>query len=140
MAHYAELDSNNTVLRVLVARTQDCLDENGQESEIVGAAYLNNLFNGVWKKTSYNTFANKHKFNGVPFRGNYAGIGFTYDPVNDVFYAPQPYPSWILNKTIWVWESPVPKPTIEMEQICNWDEDTKTWIIKTWDKTTKTFI
>ena len=61
---------------------------------------------------------------GTPLRGNYAGIGYTYDAKNDVFYGPQPYPSWILNKDTWSWKPPIPKP----ETPCKWDEATKTWI------------
>ena len=147
MAHYAKLDENNIVLQVIVVRNQDCFDENGQENEDVSRAFLKeNGHLGKYVKTSYNTKQNIHYGdNGEPdgkpaFRGNYAGIGFTYDPVNDVFYAPQPYPSWILDQTKWTWVAPVSKPNIEFTQRCEWDEDVKTWIIKTWDKTTKTFI
>lgn len=148
MAHYAELNDNNIVLRVIVVRNQDCLDENGQESEVIANNFLHaNSITGRFVKTSYNTRENKHygedgEPDGKPaFRGNYAGNGSIYDPVHDVFYAPPPYPSWILDQTRWIWVPPVPLPTIDgNKQICEWDEDTKTWIIKTWDKTTKTFI
>ena len=81
---------------------------------------------GTWLQTSYNTHGNQHP-EGRPLRGNYAGIGYTYDSVNDVFYAPQPYPSWILNNTTWLWESPVAMPTDGKlykwnESITNWEE------------------
>jgi hypothetical protein len=79
---------------------------------------------GNWLQTSYNTHANQHP-EGRPLRGNYAGIGYTYDYVNDVFYAPQPYPSWTLNNTTWTWEAPVAMPTDGKRY--NWNEDTKTW-------------
>ena len=83
---------------------------------------------GTWIQTSYNTHGNQHP-NGTPLRGNYAGIGYTYDSVNDVFYAPQPYPSWILNNTTWLWEAPVAYPTDGKnykwnESITNWEEVT----------------
>ena len=83
---------------------------------------------GTWLQTSYNTHGNQHP-EGRPLRGNYAGIGYTYDSVNDVFYAPQPYPSWILNNTTWLWESPVAMPTDGKlykwnESITNWEEVT----------------
>ena len=61
---------------------------------------------GTWLQTSYNTYGNQHP-EGRPLRGNYAAIGYTYDSVNDVFYAPQTFPSWILNNTTWLWEAPV---------------------------------
>jgi hypothetical protein len=83
---------------------------------------------GTWIQTSYNTHGNQHP-EGRPLRGNYAGIGYTYDATNDVFYAPQPYPSWILNNTTWLWEAPVAMPTDGKiykwnEFITNWEEVT----------------
>lgn len=82
MAHFAELDSNNTVLRVLVVSNDDITDENGQEQEALGIALLRSLFGAdtQWVQTSYNS----------NFRGTYAGIGFTYDEEDDVFAPPQP--------------------------------------------------
>jgi len=82
---------------------------------------------GEWIQTSYNTIGGQHTQGGTPLRGNYAGIGYTYDRTNDVFYAPQPFPSWILNQTTWTWESPVPYPTDDNKY--NWDESTKTWVV-----------
>jgi hypothetical protein len=79
---------------------------------------------GAWIQTSYNTLGNQHP-NGTPLRGNYAGVGFTYDAQNDVFYAPQPYPSWLLNTTTWFWEAPVAMPTDD--KIYRWDEATTSW-------------
>jgi hypothetical protein len=83
---------------------------------------------GTWLQTSYNTHGNQHP-EGRPLRGNYAGIGYNYDATNDVFYAPQPYSSWILNNTTWLWESPVAMPTDGKqykwnESITNWEEVT----------------
>ena len=75
MAHFAELDDNNIVLRVIVVDNKDTLDESGQESESVGAAFCNNLLGGRWKQTSYN----------ANFRLNYAGIGYRYDEEQDAF-------------------------------------------------------
>ena len=80
---------------------------------------------GQWIKTSYNTHGNQH-LEGRPLRGNYAGIGHTYDATHDVFYAPQPYPSWTLNQTTWLWEAPVPYPADG--KIYHWDEATKNWV------------
>jgi len=79
---------------------------------------------GTWLQTSYNTYGNQHP-NGTPLRGNYAGIGYTYDATNDVFYAPQPFPSWTLNNTTWLWEAPVAMPTDGKTYI--WDETAKNW-------------
>jgi len=83
---------------------------------------------GTWLQTSYNTYGNQHP-EGRPLRGNYAGIGYNYDATNDVFYAPQPFPSWILNNTTWLWEAPVAMPTDGKqykwnESITNWEEVT----------------
>lgn len=80
---------------------------------------------GTWIQTSYNTYGNQHP-EGRPLRGNYAGIGYTYDSTNDVFYAPQPYPSWILNNNTWLWESPVPYPADDKRYI--WDETITNWV------------
>ena len=80
---------------------------------------------GTWLQTSYNTNGNVHPA-GTPLRGNYAGIGYKYDHNNDVFYSPQPYPSWTLNTNTWTWEAPVPYPVyastpyIWNEAILNW--------------------
>jgi hypothetical protein len=83
---------------------------------------------GTWLQTSYNTQGNQHP-EGRPLRGNYAGIGYNYDATNDVFYAPTPFPSWILNNTTWLWEAPVAMPTDGKmykwnESITNWEEAT----------------
>jgi hypothetical protein len=83
---------------------------------------------GTWLQTSYNTHGNQHP-EGRPLRGNYAGIGYNYDATNDVFYAPQPFPSWILNNNTWLWEAPVVYPTDGKqykwnESITNWEEVT----------------
>ncbi len=82
---------------------------------------------GTWLATSYNTIGNKHLKGGTPLRGNFAGIGYTYDADKDVFYAPQPYPSWALNPNTFLWESPIPYPA--NEKIYNWDESKKDWVI-----------
>jgi len=79
---------------------------------------------GTWLQTSYNTHGNQHP-EGRPLRGNYAGIGYNYDDTNDVFYAPQPYPSWILNNTTWLWEAPVAYPTDG--KAYTWDEAIQNW-------------
>lgn len=80
---------------------------------------------GAWIQTSYNTQGNKHPENR-PLRGNYAGIGYTYDSANDVFYAPQPFASWLLNETTWTWEAPIPYPNDD--KLYKWDEATTSWL------------
>ena len=81
---------------------------------------------GQWLQTSYNTIGGKHTQGGTPLRGNYAGIGYTYDQVNDVFYAPQPYASWVLDQADWTWKAPVAMPTDG--KAYKWDETTTSWI------------
>jgi hypothetical protein len=84
---------------------------------------------GTWLQTSYNTIGGKHTQGGTPLRGNYAGIGYTYDQANDVFYAPQPFPSWVLSSD-WLWEAPTPMPVEEGKQF-KWDEATQSWVLVT---------
>jgi hypothetical protein len=111
MSHFAKVN-NGKVEQVIVAE----------------ADFFNTFVDtspGQWIQTSYNTQANQHP-EGRPLRGNYAGIGYTYDAQNDVFYAPQPFPSWTLNNTSWTWEAPVAMPTDG--KAYNWDEATKSWV------------
>jgi len=81
---------------------------------------------GSWIQTSYNTQGNKHSLGGTPLRGNYAGVGYIYDSVNDVFYEPQPYESWILDQTDWTWKAPVAMPTDG--KAYKWEESSKSWV------------
>ena len=108
MAHFAQVE-NGIVQQVIVAE-QDVIDSG--------------LFGTGWIQTSYNTRGGQHP-EGRPLRGNYAGIGYTYDRNNDVFYAPQPYPSWTLNNTTWLWEAPTPMPE---DGIYTWNEPTLSWV------------
>ena len=110
MSHFAKV-LNGKVIQVIVAE-KEFFDTFIDSSP------------GTWLQTSYNTYKNQHP-EGKPLRGNYAGIGNIYDATNDVFYAPQPYPSWTLNNTTWTWEAPVAMPTDDKRY--NWNEDTKTW-------------
>lgn len=118
MAHFAELDENNTVLRVVVIANPDTSDASGVEKEHIGAAFCERLFGGTWKQTSYN----------ARIRKNYAGIGYTYHPDIDAFVAPKPYPSWVLNDDA-QWEAPVPMPEAgEPPKRYAWDEETVSWV------------
>jgi hypothetical protein len=80
---------------------------------------------GAWIQTSYNTIGGKHTQGGTPLRGNYAGIGYTYDQANDVFYAPQPFASWVLDQSDWTWKAPVSMPVDG--KLYEWDENSKSW-------------
>ena len=86
-----------------------------------------------WLQTSYNTRGGVHYGDdgqpdgGEALRGNYAGVGYHYDSEHDVFYAPQPFPSWVLNNTTWTWEAPTPYPTDGKSY--HWDEATKAWVL-----------
>ena len=118
MAHYALLDHSNTVVNVIVGKDEDDgQDWEKQYSEITGYRAL---------RTSYNTRANGHTNKKTPFRGNFAGKGYTYNSEHDVFVPPQPFPSWILNMSTWQWESKMPKP--KGSAPCYWDEENKLWV------------
>ena len=104
MAHFAELDANNVVLRVIVVDNKNTADANGVEKEYIGQAFCERLFGGNWKQTSYH----------ANFRKNYAGIGFTYDPVLDAFIPPQPAPECTLDPDTCQWICP-PRPISEEE-------------------------
>ena len=82
---------------------------------------------GLCKRTSYNTVGGVHQNGGTPFRKNYAGVGYIYDPVRDAFYAPQPFESWTLNEDTCIWEAPVAYPEDENSYL--WDEETLNWIL-----------
>ena len=135
MAHFAKISEDNIVLQVLVVNDQDVLDENNNETESVGKKYLethNNWPAHLWIQTSYNTRANQHRQGGTPFRGNYANIGYTWDPSNNIFKAPQPFPSWSFDLTTATWQPPVEKPvTYNDEEVLepyNWDEENQQWV------------
>ena len=81
---------------------------------------------GLCKRTSYNTMGGVHQNGGTPFRKNYAGVGYTYDPVRNAFYSPQPFESWTLNEESCLWEAPVAYP--DDGNLYLWDEETLNWI------------
>lgn len=114
MAHFAEIDLNNIVIRVIVVNNNDCL-LNGIETESVGAEYCHLNFGGTWIKTSYNK----------NIRKNYAGVGYTYDAQRDAFIPPKPFDSWILNEQTCLWETPIPMPIDDKKY--QWDETTTSW-------------
>lgn len=116
MAHFAELDDNNIVIGVAVV--SDNFD--GKEDEYSVFA------EGNFKQTSYNTRAGVHELGGTPFRKNYAGVGFTYDPVRDAFIPPKTYQSMILNEETCQWEYPVPEPEPDGKTYY-WSEKAQAW-------------
>lgn len=124
MAHYAFINENNIVTEVIVGKDEDDLDTL-PEGFANWEEWYGDFRGQTCKRTSYNTIANAHTGDGTPFRGNYAGIGFSYDEDNDVFLAPQPYPSWVLNETTWSWEAPVAYPTDGEAYI--WNENQGNW-------------
>ena len=124
MAHFAEIDSDNKVLRVVVACNEDVNANGGDQSESAAEHFKTvaplSILGVKWVQTSYNS----------NFRNTFAGIGSTYDEANDVFIASQPYPSWVLNN--FKWEPPVPKPEDDIDNpvIYVWDEDNQQWVIE----------
>lgn len=115
MSHFAKVE-NGKVVQVIVAE-QDVIDSG--------------IFGHGWVQTSYNTRGNVHYGSdgkpdgGVALRANFAGIGYTYDDVNDVFIPPKPYPSWILSTETFIWESPIPYPATDKPHL--WNEETLSW-------------
>lgn len=118
MAHFAELDQNNNVLRVLVVNNENLLDTNGNEDENIGIEFCKSILgqNTYWKQTSYN----------ARFRKNYAGPGFRYDPDLDAFIPPSPYPSWILDLEKCQWQAPKSCPSDG--KLYKWDEENLDWV------------
>ena len=116
MAHFVKIE-NGIVTKGIVAE-QDVIDSG--------------LFGTGWLQTSYNTVGGIHygpdgkPDGGIALRANYAGIGFIYDQANDVFYEPQPFPSWTISAPTWLWQSPVPYPTDGKEY--TWDESIINWV------------
>lgn len=119
MAHYAILNENNIVTQVIVGKNESdiVLDENGKV--IDWEVYYDG------KRTSYNTKAGEHTQGGIPFRKNYAGIGYTYDSVRDAFIPPKPYNSWLLNEDTCLYEPPIPYPIDG--KIYSWNETELKW-------------
>jgi hypothetical protein len=118
MAHYAFLDSNNVVTEVIPGKNEG---EDGIDWEV----WYGEFRGQVCKRTSYNTVKNVHLLGGIPFRGNCAGIGYTYREDIDAFVPPQPYPSWLLDANV-TWQPPVAMPTDG--KMYSWDEVTQAWV------------
>ena len=108
MSHFAEIDKKNNVVRVLVGDNDDPAGDEGYQ-------WLLDNLGGTWIKTSYNS----------KIRGTYAGIGFTYNQVEDIFITPQPYPSWIRSGSFW--NAPIPKPNDD--KFYSWNEEDQAWTL-----------
>lgn len=119
MAHYAFIDSNFIVTEVITGRNE--WEDAADWEQLYGE-----FRKQVCKRTSYNTQGGKHLLGSIPFRKNYAGIGYTYDPVRDAFIPPKPFPSWVLNEETCLWDAPVEMPADG--QLYNWDEATTSWV------------
>jgi len=115
MAHFAKLGANGKVIQVLTLNNSDMLNADGVEDEAVGQQYLeqhNNWPAQMWIQTSYNTAGGQHKNGGTPFRGNYAGIGYTWDEDNEIFWPKKPHASWTKNTSTASWQAPITYPSI----------------------------
>ena len=116
MAHYAFINENYIVTEVIVGKDESNFDWERHYGDIRGQ---------LCKRTSYNTIGGVHTTGGTPYRKNYAGIGYIYDPVLDAFYPPKPYNSWTLNTNSCLWEAPVAYPNDE--NVYTWNEDELRW-------------
>ena len=142
MAHFAKLGANGKVIAVLTLNNSDMLNASNVEDESVGQQYLerhNNWPAQMWIQTSYNTAGGQHKSGGTPFRGNYAGIGYTWDEDDQIFWPKKPFTSWVKHIPSASWKSPIgDAPALTEEQInqntanthrwgYNWNEANQSW-------------
>ena len=144
MAHFAKLGANGKVIQVLTLDNKDMLNADGIEDEAVGQQYLerhNNWPAQMWIQTSYNTSGNKHNSgdDSKAFRGNYAGIGYSWDEDDNIFWPKKPYASWVKNTENARWQSPIgdaPELTEEQEEqnaadthewAYSWNENNQSW-------------
>jgi hypothetical protein len=116
MAHFAQLDENNIVVKVIVVSNESLLDDNGIESEQKGIDFCTSLLGGIWIQTSYN----------ASIRKNFAGVGFKYDSEKDAFIPFKPFESWLFNDNECTWYPPVKLPDTGGPYY--WDEETTSWV------------
>ena len=147
MAHFAKLGANGKVIQVLTMDNDKMLNADGVEDATVGQQWLehhNNWPAQMWIQTSYNTSANKHNSgdDSKAFRGNYSGIGYTWDEDNNIFWPKKPYASWVKNTSTAQWNSPIgDAPALTAEQESQNTADTHGWYYAwneantTWDLT-----
>ena len=147
MAHFAKLGANGKVIQVLTMDNDKMLNADGVEDETVGQQWLethNNWPAQMWIQTSYNTSGNKHSSgdDSKAFRGNYAGIGHTWDEDNNIFWPKSPYASWVKDTATASWKSPIgDAPALTAEQTSQNEAGTHQWGYswneagQTWDLT-----
>lgn len=138
MAHFAKLSEDNRVLSIEVVADADTTNDQNVEDEATGIQFLTNIHGwSLWAKCSYNTRGGKHydsdgnesSDQSKAYRKNFPGIGYIWDSSKDMFYKPQPFPSWTLNETTGEWNAPVEKPAFDPEGDGHyWDESTLNWI------------
>lgn len=142
MANYAKIGMNGKVIAVVHVEDEKVLNADGVEDERVGQDFLQRVTGWaaeMWVKTSVNTLANQHSNpSKTALRGNFAAIGYTWDEENQIFWSPQPFPSWTKNISTASWEAPIAKPSLTAEQTAeneagtahhqyNWNEENQTW-------------
>ena len=147
MAHFAKLVANGKVIQVLTMDNDKMLNADGVEDETVGQQWLethNNWPAQMWIQTSYNTSGNKHSSgdDSKAFRGNYAGIGYTWDEDNNIFWPKKPFASWGKDTATASWKSPIgDAPALTAEQTSQNEAGTHSWEYswneagQTWDLT-----
>ena len=118
MAHYAFLNMQNIVTEVIVGKDETDGPTNWE-------MHYGNIREQVCKRTSYNTQGGVHSGDGIPYRKNYAGVGYTYDETRDAFIPPKPFDSWMLNETSCTWQAPTAYP--DDDQMYTWNEETTSW-------------
>ena len=136
MAHFAKISEENIVLNVVRVSNGHALDETA------GKVHLERSSNwpaNLWIQTSFNTQHNTHKLGGTPLRGNFAGIGYTWDLENQIFLPPKDHVSWVLSVAEARWQSPIgDEPALTEEQVAaksyySWDESGQSWVLGTMD-------
>ena len=147
MAHFAKIGMNGKVIAVLTMGNGDMLNADGVEDESVGQQYLerhNNWPGPMWIQTSYNTSHNTHRLGGTPFRGNYAGIGYTWDEDNNIFWPKSPHASWVKDVATATWKSRIgDAPALTAEQQSQNGAGTHAWYYEwneanqSWDLTNR---
>ena len=131
MAHFAKISETNEILSVVVVNNNDILNADGVEDETVGQQYLethNNWPAQMWIQTSYNTSGGTHSGGGTALRGNYAGIGYTWDEDDNIFWPKKPYASWVKYNAEARWQSPIgDAPALTDAQIAENTAKTHNW-------------
>lgn len=113
MTHFAQINENNIVTRVLVI-----------DQETINTGAFGDP--ATWIQTSYNTRGGVHILGGTPLRKNYAGVGYIYDPTRDAFMTPKPFDSWVLDEDACIWQAPISMPDDGKRYF--WNEADQIWI------------